>query len=61
MEQRDRQEENAHISSNSDPVTSGEATESERQNIEVAVPRGASRRQIRLDKYQHDYRLQEMP
>jgi predicted PurR-regulated permease PerM len=48
MEQRDRQEENAHISSNSDPVKSGEVTESERQNIEVAVPRGASRRQIRF-------------
>ena len=48
MEQREKQEENTHISSNSDPVKSGEATESERQNIEVAVPRDASRRQIRF-------------
>jgi len=48
MEQKEKQEANAQILRKSDREKSGEATESERQNIEVAVPGDGRRRQIQF-------------
>ena len=48
MEQKEKQEANAQILRKSDREKSSETTESERQNIEVAVPGDGRRRQIQF-------------
>ncbi len=50
MEQRDNQEGNANIISNSDPLKIDETTEHEHQNNEVAVPRRSGRSTLPLSQ-----------